>query len=170
MKKLLALLAVVACSPSFAEPTTLRIPDAGWEIRFDAPATTRTAEDSTPARYHYAGNAGRFDLSLYLEEPTCPGGATLEDHVRCFSSRIDKVPNLVKQSIRANAIPRGFQVSYLVYAPVDGAMVKMLHTHLLFADQGKWGDLHASVIKPTPEEIAMLLGLGDKFAYVANRP
>jgi hypothetical protein len=75
------------------------------------------------------------------------------------------MPGLVKESIKVNRIARGAQLSYLVYAPVDGKQIKMLHTHLLFADKGKWGDLHASVIRPTTDEVAMLLGLGDQFDF-----
>jgi hypothetical protein len=165
MKKTIAILAFLACGASHAEPTVMRAPELGWEVRFDAPATSKTAEERSAQAYHYAGNAGRFNLSLFIENPTCPGGAALEDHVKCFAGHIGAMPGLVKESIKVNRIARGAQLSYLVYAPVDGKQIKMLHTHLLFADKGKWGDLHASVIRPTTDEVAMLLGLGDQFDF-----
>jgi hypothetical protein len=165
MKKTIAALAFLACAASHAEPTAMKIPALGWEVRFDAPATSKTAEESSPQAYHYAGNAGRFNLSLFVEHPNCPGGVALEDHVKCFAGRIGAVPGLVTESIKVNRMARGAQVSYVAYAPVNGVQIKIMHTHLLFADKGKWGDLHASVVKPTTDEIAMLLGLGDKFEF-----
>jgi hypothetical protein len=165
MKKTIATLAFLACAASHAEPTVMRIPELGWEVRFDAPATSKIAEERSAQAYHYAGNADRFNLSMFLENPNCPGGVALEDHVKCFAGRIGAVPALVTQSIQVNRIARGVQVTYVTYAPVDGKQIKMMHTHLLFADKGKWGDLHASVVKPTTDEIAMLLGLGDRFDF-----
>jgi hypothetical protein len=165
MKKAFAALAFLACAASHAEPTVMKIPDLGWEVRFDAPATSKSAEEHSPQAYHYAGNAGRFNLSLFIENPSCPGGAALEDHVKCFVGLIGRMPGLIKESIQVSRIARGAEVTYLVYAPVDGKMVKVLHTHVLFADKGKWGDLHASVVRPSTEEIAMLLALGDKFDF-----
>jgi hypothetical protein len=85
--------------------------------------------------------------------------------VKCFAGNISRLPGLVKETIKVDRIAHGAQLTYLVYAPVNGTMVKMLHTHLLFAGKGKWGDLHASVIQPTTDEIAMLLGLGDSFDF-----
>jgi hypothetical protein len=165
MKKAIAALALLVCAAGHAEPTVLRMPELGWEVRFNAPATRKVAEESSAQAYHYAGNAGRFNLSLFIEAPACPGGVALEDNVTCFTRRIGGLPNLVKESVQVERIARGAQVTYVIYAPVDGKLVKMMHTHLLFADKGKWGDLHASVIRPTTDEIAMLLGLGDDFQF-----
>jgi hypothetical protein len=69
MKKAFAVLAFLVCTASHAEPTAMKIPELGWEVRFDAPATTRTAEERSSQAYHYAGNAGRFKLSLFVENP-----------------------------------------------------------------------------------------------------
>jgi hypothetical protein len=161
MKKTIAALAFLACAASQAEPTVLKMESLGWEARFDAPATVGRVQENSVRAYRYVGNAGRFNLSLFVEDPSCRGGVALEDQVRCFIDGIVFVPEVVKESIRVNRIARGTQLSYLVYAPVDGKQVKMLHTHLLFAGKGKWGDLHASVIQPSVDEIAMLMGLGD---------
>jgi hypothetical protein len=165
MKKTIAALAFAASAGAHAEPTVMRIPELGWEVRFDAPATSKLEEQRSAQAYRYSGNAGRFNLSLFIENPGCPGGVALEDHVRCFAGRIGGVPNLVTESIKVERIARGVLVSYLVYAKVEDKLVKMLHTHLLFADKGKWGDLHASVIRPSTDEVTMLLGLGDRFDF-----
>ena len=165
MKKIIASLLCLACAAAHAEPTVMPIPELGWELRFDAPATTRIDEERGAQTYRYVGSADRFNLSLHLAGPRCAGGVALEDQVKCFAGRIGAVPGLVTESIKVNRIARGAQVTYLVYAPVDGKRIKMMHTHLLFADKGKWGDLHASVVQPTTDEIAMLLGLGDRFDF-----
>lgn len=165
MRRFLALFCLLLPPLAFASPTLLTAKDMGWEVRFDAPATEKLEEVSTPTAYHYAGNAGKFNLSLFIELPQCPGGTSSADQVRCFLSRIDRIPGLVKESIRVDQLPKAMQVSYIMYTQVGDVAVKVLNSHILFADKGKWGDLHGSFVKPATSEVATLLALGDAFSF-----
>lgn len=165
MRRLVALLGLLLPPMAFAAPTVLSATEMGWEVRFDAPATEKLEEQSTPAAYHYAGTAGRFNLSLFIESPLCNGGASSDNQIRCFLGRIEHLPGLVKQSMRMNRLPNAVQISYLQYGQLGETAVKVLHTHILFADKGKWGDLHGSVARPDTAEIATLLALGDGFGF-----
>lgn len=165
MKQLIVLLGLFVSSLASANPTVLRAADLGWEVHFDAPPTEKIEERSTASAYHYAGNAGKFNLSLFLERPQCSGDASNKSQVACFLGLIEKSPGLVKQTIRFNDVAQGTQVSYLVRLNVNGKPITMLHTHILFADQGIWGDLHGSVIGPDKDDVAMLIGLGEGFGF-----
>lgn len=165
MRRLVALLGLLLPPLAFAGPTVLSARDMGWEVRFEAPATEKLEEQSTPAAYHYLGNAGKFNLSLFIESPQCSGGASSENQIRCFLGRVEHLPGLVKQSIRMNQLPKAVQISYLQYGQVGETAVKVLHSHILFADKGKWGDLHGSIVRPDTSEIATLLALGDGFSF-----
>ena len=156
---------LAASSLCFGEPTVMQIPNQGWQVRFDAPPVSKISERLNPAQYYFIGNAGRFNLSLTVETPDCPGEITAADNYRCMIRKIERVPDLVRQTITTEKRANNVQVSYLTYAPVAGQMVKIMNTHVLFAYKGRWGDLHGSVVRPTPEEVAMLLALGDRFEH-----
>lgn len=165
MHKLLILFAIFCPAFCKADMTTMSIPGQDWKVTFNAPVTSKIKEDSSPSQYYYQGNSGRFNLSLIVEPPSCTGEITAEDNLKCFAPKIENVPGLVKQTIKVNRVAKGIQITYLAYVPMNDTSIKILHTHILFAYQGKWGDLHGSIIKPTAEEIAMLLSLGDQFDY-----
>lgn len=165
MKKIFAGFAILFPLLAFANPTALTAKEIGWQVKFEAPPTERIEEQSTSNFYRYVGSTGNFNISLYIESPQCAGDASSGNQLRCFFSRIEQVPGVVKQSIRTSKLPNAVQVSYLTYARTGDAAVKVLHSHILFADKGKWGDLHGSVVKPDASEIAMLLALGDAFSF-----
>ena len=147
----------------------MRIPDQGWQITFDAPVVTKVKETNSQTQYYFSGNSDRFNLSLTVETPSCPG-ESLEDNYKCILQKIESIPGVVRQSISAEKRPTNIQVSYIIYAPVGGRAIKVMNTHVLFAHKARWGDLHASVVTPTMQEVAMLLGLGDRFAYSDSPP
>ena len=147
----------------FAEPTVMHIPKQGWKISFDAPTVAKVKERNSATQYYFLGNSDRFNLSLTVETPGCPG-ELLDDNYNCIRRKIDNNPIVVRQSISVKKRPTNIQVSYIMYAKVGDRAVKHMNTHVLFVHKARWGDLHASVVQPTIPEIAMLLGLGDRFA------
>jgi len=165
MKNLIALFSLFASAAAFAEPTVLRANELGWEVHFDAPATSKVVETSTTDAYHYSGNAGKFKLSLDIEQPQCQGGVSRKDQFDCFFGQMDKIPGLVTQSIKFKKAPEAVLISYLAYDQIDGASTKVHHVRILFAGKGKWADLHAAVIKPESADSAMLLGMNEGFSF-----
>jgi len=168
MNKLIVLFSLLFSSAAFADPTVMHARVLGWEVRFDAPPSAKVEEEGSATAYRYLGNAGKFNLSLLIENPRCAGGVSNNEQLRCFLGLLEKMPGLVRQSIRTNQVPNAVQVSYLTYAQTGEVAIKVLHTHILFADKGKWGDLHGSVVKPDTAEMAMLLGLGDAFSFASQ--
>ena len=169
MKNLIAvsslLLSLFVSAAAFADPTVLRANELGWEVHFDAPPTSKVEETSSADAYHYTGNAGKFNLSLVIDQPNCRGGVSRKDQFDCFFGQMDKIPGLVTQSIKFKKAKEAVLISYLAYEQIDGASTKVHHVRILFADKGKWADLHASVIKPESADSAMLLGMNEAFSY-----
>jgi len=165
MKNLIALLSLFVSAAALAEPTVLRANELGWEVRFDAPATSKVEETSSADAYHYSGNAGKFRLSLDIGQPQCRGGVSRKDQFDCFFGQMGTIPGLVTQSIKFKKAPEAVLISYLAYDQIDGASTKVHHVRILFADKGKWADLHAYVIKPESADSAMLLGMSEGFSF-----
>ena len=165
MKNLIALLSLFVSAAAFADPTVLHANELGWEVHFDAPPTSKVEETSTADAYHYSGNAGKFKLSLDIGQPQCRGGVSRKDQFDCFFGQMDKIPGLVTQSIKFKKVPEAVLISYIAYDQIDGASTKVHHVRILFADKGKWADLHASVVKPESADSAMLLSMGEAFSF-----
>ena len=53
----------------------------------------------------------------------------------------------------------------LHYGQAGETAVKVLHSHVLCADKGKWGALHGAVVRPDTAEIATLPALGVGFSF-----
>lgn len=164
MKTLIALLGLMVSTTALADPTVLRAAGLGWEMRFEAPPLTKLEETGTPADYHYAGSAGKFSLSVLIEQPRCGGGGPREQ-VMCFLGQLPSVPGLVTQSVKVKKAAQGVLVTYNTYTQIEGASTKVMHAHILFGDQLKWGDLHGAMARPEPADIATLQGLTESFSF-----
>lgn len=159
MRLAIFLISFLLAGAAAAEPTELAVPSQKLVIRFDGPALTKVREDAGPARYSYAGTAGKINVSVFVEPPDCEGGSGNEARYKCFLQKLKTVPGLAPATIRGNEVPSGVQVAYLTQAEVDGRMVQMFHVNLLFLHAGKFGDLHVSVVQPERADIPALFGL-----------
>ena len=158
MKSLLLFAALVASS-AVAETVVLPIPNEAWSIQFDGPSLKEVKSQSGPAGYAYAGNAGRVNVSLFVEAPSCAGGDSNAARYKCFTSQITKSPLVVRSSIAGNENANGVLVMYLVRTEVNGRPIQAFNAHLLFTQAGKEGDFHASVVQPEGEDVPSLVAL-----------
>lgn len=165
MKVIFVMMGLMIASKSIAEMTSINVPELNLSVRFDAIPANVVEETNTPSRYYYIANAGRYNISLTVEDPLCDKGMTVEDSFKCIVPKIESTPGFVKETFSSEIINKGIKMSYISYGPVDKKLVKILNTHILFSDNGKWADLHASVILPTQQEMLMLIRLGDQFDY-----
>jgi len=151
---LLSLLAVSGTAA--ASETTLEIPGQGWQLSFDAPSLTKVDEHDRPGQYMYEANAGTFNLSLYVEDPSCSGGNSHKDFYDCFWAKSSRNPMIVKPSVVATETPAYYKVAYDVEAPWEGKTVHLKNVNFLISYRGKWTDLHISVVEPTEADLALL--------------
>jgi hypothetical protein len=146
-----------------AEPTTVPIPGRSWSVSFDSPAPLQPAEAPVSGAVYFVGSGERFNVSLFVGQPQCNGGTSAYDNYECLRAKVRGIPGIVEQSISRERRGNTVQLSYLVYVASGDSAIKTMHTHILFEREGRWGDLHLSVVRPTVSETARLLGIGDQF-------
>jgi len=148
-----------------AAETTINTKDFNLNVTFNALPTKKVIETSTPEKYYYLGNSERFNLSLTLQKPICKGEVTVENNLNCILPKIENNPGFLKKTFIKKKIPKGIQITYITFVPSGKKHIKVMNSHVLFSHEGNWGDLHASVIKPTQAEMLMLIKLGSEFNY-----
>jgi hypothetical protein len=163
MKVHVASLLLAASFTCSAAEQSFPVPGENWRVTFDAPPGLVTQEVPRPNQFYVVGTNDRFTVSLTIYSPNCEGGQTVQDNLRCLRAKVIATPGVLQQSVSVEETRDGLVLSYVMFIPNGTVAFKAVHTHVLFSRNGKWGDLHASSVRPRTEEIAYLLSLGDKF-------
>jgi hypothetical protein len=159
MRRYAFLIALFVSLPGKTALLSLAVPGEKWALRFESPELTKIKEVSSGNGYAYTGTADRMNLSLFVETPTCPGGDAIQNIYKCFGEKIQHVPYVVNGSIAAFEAPDGLQVTYLMQVPSGEKSYRMFNLHFLFARNGKWGDLHISVVQPSKSDLEIVTSL-----------
>lgn len=159
MLRYVFLIALFILMPGKTAPLSLVVPGEKWALRFESPELTKIKEASDSNGYTYAGTADRMNLSLFVEKPSCSGGDAIQNIYKCFGEKIQRVPYIVNGSIAAYEAPDGLQVTYLMQVPSGDKSYRMFNLHFLFARNGKWGDLHISVVQPSKSDLEIVKSL-----------
>ena len=163
---LLPLAAALCGAPAFAADDRLPVPDQGWEVRFDGPAYDKVDEKNRPNQYMLRGTSGRFNVSLFVETPSCAGGLSNEALYACYQVALKRNPMVVPATVRANALPKGVAVMYMMQVEAEGRKIPMFNINVLFAHGGKQGDLHVSMIAPQHGDVEALIRIAESFDVV----
>ena len=166
----LALAALLAGPAAHAADTHLPVPGQNWEVRFDAPAFEKKKETNSPDQYMLAGTGGRFNLSFFVETPSCAAGMSNEALYGCYKEALRRNPMVVPGSVRAGALAKGVSVMYLIQADWKGQKVSLFNVNVLFAHGGKQGDLHVSITQPQDGEIEQMVKIAETFDIVDTAP
>lgn len=158
-------LLILASTSAWAESTALNIPGQGWKVTFDAPSLTKVKEGNTANQYMYFGNADRFNLSLFVEAPTCSGGDSHEDFFKCFWPKASRNPIIKKESVKTMCGDRYCKIVYDAEVNFRGAVIQQRSMNFLFAYRGKWTDVHVSVVNPTADDLKVLETFEDSLTY-----
>ena len=151
-----------------ADELTIPLPAEKWSLKLDAPAMQKAPVAGDDAVY--AGTAGKWNVSLHVGPPLCAGGDGNENMYKCFGAKMQQMPYIVNGSIRANETPRGVQVAYLMELPLGERKVRAFNINYLFAKNGKWADLHISVIQPAKEDFEAVFKMLDTVAVIDQAP
>ena len=165
-----AVAALLAGPAAHAADTHLPVPGQNWEVRFDAPMFEKNKETNNPDQYMLAGNGGRFNLSFFVETPSCAAGMSNEALYGCYKEALQRNRLVVPGTVRAFAMPKGVSVMYLMQAESQGQKVTLFNVNVLFAHGGKQGDLHVSITQPQTGEIEQLTKLAQSFDVVDTGP
>ena len=153
-------LALVGALPA-AHADTVTIQADHCVAAFDVPREVHPATDAPRPGYLYQGTGGRTNVSLYVADPWCAGDTSTAAAAACLQQNLDNLPGLMKASWSVETRANGALAAYVQYVRFGTSAVKVMHANLLFKCGSQWADLHMSIVKPTVDEIATLLALGD---------
>ena len=113
----------------------------------------------------YRANAGRFNVSVLVEAPDGSGG----DSKACRDfhwSQGSKNPMIQKDTVKQWSAPACECVEYLVEGKTkDGKQFRQANVNCFFAHEGRWVDVHASVMTPTEADQTLLKNLAQSLAH-----
>lgn len=151
--------------PSFAEITTLAIPDQDWGIKFDAPALRPVREADSNDHYMYSANANNFAVTLHVDTPGCNGGESHEDVLNCFWPKASKDPLINQATVAKSCNSRYCKLSYDFENTFQDAAIRQKHVYYLFAYRLRWANLHVAVSNPKPADLQLLEQFEQSFSY-----
>ena len=164
---LVALCSTLVFSSARAEDQVIPAPGEGWKVRISAPKLDPVPSVVPSA---FSGQAGRLQISFFVEPPRCAGGDSNENIYKCFATSLQRNPLVVWDTERANTRPNGVQVMYISQANTEKGAGKSFNINLLFARRGKWADIHASIASPTQEDVKELFKIMDSIAVEDEAP
>lgn len=165
MYRFIAFVLLLISLNASAEPTRMVIPNQNWAISFDSPPLNKQKEGAREGQYMYFGNAGRFNLSLYVEDPSCDGGSKHEDYYQCFWPKASQNPYIADESVTHSCQEKFCKVEYDTIVNFGGQTIHQRHINFLIAYRNKWTDLHISIIEPTEDDLQRLVTFEKSLGY-----
>ncbi len=129
----------------------IKIPGQGWSIFFNAPPLSGKKESRHPLQYSYYANSGRFNISLFVETPRAEG-LTNEDVYLFYGPRVIQSSSIEKGTVEKTDTDRYIRLQYDIVADFKGMPFRQRHVHYYFTYNGKWVDVHMSLVNPTAED------------------
>lgn len=171
MKKIIVLIAAsMLAMTASAASNRLPIPGENWAVTFQGPDLLKVKETSYAQRYAYVANAGKLNVSLNVNKPDCPGNTDNDSLVKCFGEKMQQNPYIVKHSMTTQMMSDGVLISYSMEMPIGNKTLRTANLHRLFSHQGKWVNLHVSVVDPAKGEAKTASDLAESVAIVFNHP
>lgn len=169
VKRIALALWIFCCAHvALADELRIPVPGEGWTLKLDAPAMSEVP--AAREGHVYSGNAGKLNLSLHVSKPLCEGGDSDDNRYKCFVKKMQSFPYIVSNSVRANTVAGGVQVTYLIEVPVGERKVRAFNLYYLFVKNGKWADLHVSLVQPSKDELESAFKLIETVAVIDENP
>jgi hypothetical protein len=116
---------------------------------FDSPVLSQPQESKrVEGEYAFRASSGRFDISLFVENPGGPG-KTHRDCYAFYWAQSSRNPRIAKDTVQRSETPRYVRVQYDIIVEFQGQPIRHSNVHYYFVFQQKWVDVHISVIAPT---------------------
>jgi hypothetical protein len=144
--------------------TTIPIPGGSWYLEFDGPKLSEQNESRKGANYAFKGNSGRFNLSLFVEMPEGVG-KTHEDCYRFYWPKASRNPRILKESVLVSRSDKYYRAQYDIRMEFAGRPVTHRNVNYYIAFQGRWVDVHISIIDPTPEDDIVIAAFDRSLVY-----
>lgn len=152
-----ALFTAFMLSSSSAAEIKVPLIGLGWQIAFEGPILQKSSFDYPQGTIQFRATSKRFNVSLFVEPPT--ESAAMGTHASCrdfYWSKIKRDPSIVTNTIKLSTRPNCEVVAYRSEGKLGAASYVQDGLHCFFVHDGKWVDLHASVIAPTPDDNKLL--------------
>ena len=150
---------VLGCASLRAETWIIPVVGKGWQITFDGPVPAMESTQPNEQGLVYRANAGLFNLSVFVEVPAGSGG----DSKACrdfYWLQASKNPMIQKDTVKQWSAPACECVEYQIAGETkDGKKFKQANINCYFAHEGRWVDVHASVMTPTEADQTLLKNL-----------
>lgn len=155
---------------SVASAAEVKVPLAGlgWQIAFKAPTLKQYTYDYPAGSIQFRANAGRFNVSVFVEPP--PQGATGGSHVDCrdfYWKQAKRNPIIVQDTVKQITHGNCEAVTYRSEGEFKGTPFVQDSVNCFFVHNGKWVDVHASIIEPTAEDTKQLSEFAAQLTYGA---
>lgn len=158
---------LLALSVALGTEIRFPIPGQNWEITIEGPMLNKfSIAEQENGHIKGMANAGRFNVTLFVEPP--PPGTLVGSHTACrdfYWTQAKRNPHIVEESIQLSSQPHCEVVTYRTQGAIQGTPYVQDHVNCYFVRQGKWVDLHASIITPQPEDTAQLKDLPKHLRY-----
>ncbi|QIF03113.1 hypothetical protein [Roseimicrobium sp. ORNL1] len=144
---------------SAASAAEIKVPvvGLGWQISFQGPVLQHADNDYAGGSFQFRGNAGRFNISIFVEPP--PEGAKVATNAACrdfYWAQASRNPVIVADSIKKTTHATCEAVTYRSKGTLQGTPFVQDSVNCFFVHEGRWVDVHASIISPTEEETKWL--------------
>ncbi|MEP7009961.1 MAG: hypothetical protein ABJC13_06535 [Acidobacteriota bacterium] len=165
MKRVVLLIAALAVSGSaFAKEMNVKVPDAGWSIHFDSPPLSNPEEAKSGDDFAFKGNAGRFNLSLFVESPGAAGSSS-KDCYEFYWPKARRNPYIDPDTVVVSETPKYVRVQYDMGVEFQGKSIRHRNVNYYFIFQAKWVDVHISVVDPRSEDEAIFAAFDKSLEY-----
>ena len=157
---------MLGCASLRAETWIIPVVGKGWQITFDGPVPAMESTQPNEQGLVYRANAGRFNVSVFVEAPAEGGG----DSKACrdyYWAKGSRNPIIQKDSVKQWSAPACECVEYQSAGEIKGGgKFRQASIHCFFAHEGRWVDVHASVMTPTEADQTLLKNLAQSLAHV----
>jgi hypothetical protein len=163
--RLLLLASLVAILPCrmLAEPFALPISKLGWTIKMDAPAFTEKKSEEIEGDFVFRATSERFNISIFVEPGKIGGNKECYQYYWPLAS---KNPRISKPTITASNTDKFYRVAYdIELKGPAGSAVTQKNVNYYFAYEGKWVDVHISIINPTKEDDVVIATFDKELSY-----
>jgi hypothetical protein len=135
----------------------------GWRITLNTPPIKDRLVQQDDSTFSYHANSGRLNVAIFAETRDQQGG-----HQQCYElywPQTGANPLIRKQSIKASHTETYHRVEYLVATTIHGEPVTQQNVNYYFVFEGKWVQVHLSVVNPTPEDAAIITAFDEGLVY-----
>lgn len=160
------LICLLGCASLRAETWVIPVAGKGWQITFDGPVPAMESLQPNEQGLVYRANAGLFfNLSAVVEPPAGSGGDSKACRAHIWAETSQN-PMIQKDSVKQWSAPACECVEYQIAGETnDGRKFKQANINCFFAHEGRWVDVHASVMAPTETDHALLKNLAQSLAH-----